>query len=1297
MLRRIIAYCMTVVLLLQSMGLTIGAVIIGLTTMSASFAATTDPDTPTLNQLKTKYLLDDPERNHKSDVLPPSVSATIGSPPASKDQTGAIVNVLTSTTPTRDLDLATKYPGTTTFNDQIDMALNIGQTQGQPSGTIVGNQISTLDMEYARAGTRKFVRNPETGEMEIKTVESIPRASGLDNVDMFSHEINNTHYDFEQNKQSMYGDDAAIYDEAKIIHEGFKDQTSGQTGAGRSYRLLTKSAMQANGTVIQETEGWLTPSFDALQEANDPSQWIDACTETTVTTSNDFNYTTTTEVDCQDTSQSKLDYCQVERILEPLILIESANGVAITPCGPGCIDIEIGDKTDNWASGNCEVTNLNANLTINDRYPISAVTLTESAIDDHAILSINGDDVWSVINGTAGSGGSFSSVTKCELKRTWKPTHTGDLQAAMIAAQSTPSGVANFNFDLLVADRGEAYLKFRVRFDDPSGNNFNGEFIQEPEGCYDALTPTAKVLNPLEGIYDDADLLPSSTYFCSAPRREISCLSGYVPIDSGNSQDCFQEAIETPVCPEGSYNEITSMCEVEGIYFCPVSSGHSCGTSVSFAEVATLVDDQCIYTDAEHCGAGWSITTPAAFSCPLESVFLDGVCVIEPATEFICPDEVAPITVTVDGEAFHYCEEAPRIRPVVSDQEWSCASGQNFDSTRCDITRGDSTDSALCYTSDVDPDYIHPESFCTFDSYSAIEVGDRGLSADFLSTVPPFYPGDTGEKTWIVNLDNYRCDPTDGSLRCVTDPVTGEVSCMTWEELRALPNQCQPYIDDPLCSEKSRECTEGWLEEQTDRCMASDVVYTCAQEHTVAYSTDETTNVCTGMLPCSGGDCTIGTTEKNERFVEAMVAGSIADNMDSDTTCEVPTDPSTCEIFPGEFEYCSWEVSGLGMDCCEEASGVDVITYILTARHLMKLNQYIDAGAFGDGVAGGYKAFKEPITDATQTITNWASDGIRHASETLFGNTESVSGGVSAVSEGIEAALSTVQQAAYELIYDIAPDTLREFLFSNAADYASGRAQTLVVNEAITNTLSTIMAVYTAYNMAKLALTLLTACDDNEIDMSVKLAQRQCFTVGSRYCSADVLGVCYQRRQNHCCYSSILARIIAKEALNQLSIDPLPYGNRPSTPAQVDASCPGITPAQLAQIDFNAPSMQLALQEWVGLMFEADIIPQSTDEEFLSGPAQIVESSCPDEQVPVVQCYRDARGAEVCEHARDGSGRLLYDMVPGDCAKQVVGGQIFNAQDRVSPTERLTGSGGYIQGAERRVQETDNLMRTLPG
>jgi conjugal transfer mating pair stabilization protein TraN len=125
------------------------------------------------------------------------------------------------------------------------------------------------------------------------------------------------------------------------------------------------------------------------------------------------------------------------------------------------------------------------------------------------------------------------------------------------------------------------------------------------------------------------------------------------------------------------------------------------------------------------------------------------------------------------------------------------------------------------------------------------------------------------------------------------------------------------------------------------------------------------------------------------------------------------------------------------------------------------------------------------------------------------------------------------------------------------------------------NVVAFIGLMYTIYNLTKLLINLLTQCDENEQDMGIKLAQKQCFAVGDKYCGKKALGVCYLRRQDWCCYSSMLSRIIADQGSKQIGKDM--------------ASCPGFTIEEFGRLDFD----RLDLSEWLATMYEADILSTS--------------------------------------------------------------------------------------------------------
>jgi hypothetical protein len=1328
----------------------------------SSYAAS---DTPLLDELKIKYDLDNPNKNHQNDILSPKVQSLIDTPPASKDMQAQINTVYATPVVTKDLQISTKYPNTSSFNDYKDLSVNLSKTHGQPSGSVTGNSLDSLDVTYARSGTRTFVRNPITGALELKVIEGVAKANGVSNTEMFSSELSNSSLAFEANKEGMYEDNTAIYAEGAAINTQFKDPTTGTNSSARGYRAITAGALRANSTTISEDTDWLQASFAELGNSQDPNQWLTACADTTATNTTTYSYGSSTEHRCQDTSQSSFDFCEVERKVKVPVNTKTPG---VRSCGEGCYEYLM--QVDTWKTSKCRDTyadmeadpaSLSMDINFDDGISIKKVTLLGIA-SDHFRFNLNGQTFWESNGKSQGTTGNIARAG-CNISGHEHNINT-DVTSTVKTILGAEIGIKSLNFigDLKWKRGGGMDVMLRIELDgDP--DSFSSEFLQFPEGCYDALSEEDKLTRGLDGVYDWSEIgidgsLPRVYYNCESPPITPTCdvdeiLFGNVTQEQCLSTPACNEVTTTlceavgftpgnyihrpPTCDVGSISDDGERCEYEADLTCPLLGAEQCGTDALGAailadpNVSTLdgVTVQCTYTST-NCEPTWSTSLDADIACPLGGSADATTCQLPSTKVDNCPAGHSMQSIMVNGVQSNYCSREPVTQ---TSNTWSCNNAAGFSISSCSVTRESYLDELdiLYQTVDVNgftispifdedfqevifkdearcsyvvgtlpPDEEVPISFCTFDEYSVVLEGNNGFTPEVLAQIPPFFVGDLGERTWRVNLDGYRCDPTNGEFRCYIDADSGEEVCYTWEELRELPDRCEPYKTDSSCIETSRDCTEGWLEEISGRCMAETVMYECTEATNIPYTTTQTTNVCDAMLPCSGGECEIGNQEKNEKFVEAMVAGSVLDNVQGDSTCTDPTDPSTCTIFAGEYEYCSWEVTGLGSDCCEAPSGIDILAYIATANAALEIKQMMAAGRFGEGAQGAYETLSAPITDVTTAVSEWASEGIRSVSESIFGNTESVSNGVSVASEGISAAVAELTQEVYKLVYDLLPDAVNELIFSNAADYGSEVATDLILDEAVTNFFSNVMFVYTVYNLTKLALTLLTACDDNEMDMGVKIAQRQCFSVGDRYCSKDVLGVCYQRRQSYCCYSSILARIVMKEAYVQLGIDPLPYGTRPNMGnGEAAASCRGLTPAELAGVDFSEPSMETALQEWIGLLLDAGEIPSETSEEYLTGGAVVEErTDCPTQQKPVLNCYIDATTlTEICDQARDANGILMYEDIPTDCGGKLTGGNsIWNANDRVIASERIAGPDGYIGTAADRVQETKDQMRTLP-
>ncbi|WP_434949802.1 conjugal transfer protein TraN (plasmid) [Shewanella sp. HL-SH4] len=176
--------------------------------------------------------------------------------------------------------------------------------------------------------------------------------------------------------------------------------------------------------------------------------------------------------------------------------------------------------------------------------------------------------------------------------------------------------------------------------------------------------------------------------------------------------------------------------------------------------------------------------------------------------------------------------------------------------------------------------------------------------------------------------------------------------------------------------------------------------------------------------------------------------------------------------------------------------------------------------------------------------------------------------------------MHTIQQQVYSTLNNMLPEELAKMLFQEAtaehvAEEAATQVGDTILSEGMNQFLSIISFIgwiYTIYNVIKILANILTQCDENEQDMGVKIAQKQCFKVDGSYCAKDVLGVCYLKRQDWCCYSSMLARIIGEQGSKQLGKNM--------------QSCPGFTIDEFSRIDFD----RLDLSEWLSTMYEADIL-----------------------------------------------------------------------------------------------------------
>ncbi|MFQ3189330.1 MAG: hypothetical protein ACI936_000454 [Paraglaciecola sp.] len=498
---------------------------------------------------------------------------------------------------------------------------------------------------------------------------------------------------------------------------------------------------------------------------------------------------------------------------------------------------------------------------------------------------------------------------------------------------------------------------------------------------------------------------------------------------------------------------------------------------------------------------------------------------------------------------------------------------------------------------------VQDKNFCSFDSWNCISADNLGVDQSVLDTIPGMYPGDQNNVCLEVNASGYQCDPLEGQTICITDRENNE-TCYTYDEIQTMPDSCGELALDSLCYEKAQECVEGWLDSESGRCYMYEKKYECDVGLTTTQTVTDNTNLCAGAIPCLGDECDFGEKEENDDFAQSAAYLEMVSGMAGETTCTDPQDPSTCTVFDGERKFCSWETTGLGTDCCEAPEGVNLFDYMQLASYTHKVAQmtntaYSDwvvdsSDAIGEAVGSAYDTLKQPVLSGA----DYATKAITSSYDSLAGNaagtttSTSFSAGAEVSAEvGTEGVFAGMQQemmnGASDFLSEAFGAEVRNVVFQDGVSTVGADGVTTVAAEfsgpmqLAGNIFSGIMAAYMVYQMVKLLLTLLTACEEEEMDMGMRIMQRQCFKVDNSYCNKEVLGACMQKRQDWCCYNSALARIVMEQAYPLLGKDTL--------------ECKGLSMGELTELDWD----KIDLTEYISMMVGAGLMPSeecSTEE-----------------------------------------------------------------------------------------------------
>ncbi|HCJ9869147.1 TPA: conjugal transfer protein TraN [Escherichia coli] len=325
----------------------------------------------------------------------------------------------------------------------------------------------------------------------------------------------------------------------------------------------------------------------------------------------------------------------------------------------------------------------------------------------------------------------------------------------------------------------------------------------------------------------------------------------------------------------------------------------------------------------------------------------------------------------------------------------------------------------------------------------------------------------------------------------------------------------------------------------------------------------------------SGGTINSNYTKEGAKLLSRDSSGNIGISNNPNTTAGTKT--STGELFSSEQKHSDVQFNAGGRYGDENGFINDIKN---------RKSQLFEAQSY-DGVA--YRtlvnANKENPASTIKPNDPMFNAGRNEIGNAVAGNLGRTVGSSAAGESGQLAketmssfGLGKLKQMAMEKAYDLLPDTVRDFVFKNVATTGGE----IVFSAAVQNfmlALNVIGWIYTAYQVTKMLLEMLVACDQKEMEASIHKNQKSCFTLDTnrcvKYLNLGFTKKCVKKATDMCCYNSMLSRVIMQQAYPQLGIDP------------VTSNCVGLSIGQIQKLDFD----KIDLTEWINDAVQVGEVP----------------------------------------------------------------------------------------------------------
>lgn len=466
-----------------------------------------------------------------------------------------------------------------------------------------------------------------------------------------------------------------------------------------------------------------------------------------------------------------------------------------------------------------------------------------------------------------------------------------------------------------------------------------------------------------------------------------------------------------------------------------------------------------------------------------------------------------------------------------------------------------------------------------------LTIGGVALTAaGLVSAVDPIYPG--APATCVKAKATYDTKQYGQGEFCWTN-LEGKQECTTVDSSNGVTtgtDTCSPL----KARTASGECRyDGRFPvEDGDGSTGFQYVwehrYTCTQDSKTITETQVAPEyVCNGIVRCMGDECMTPNRETSSSFGKAASMLQAVQQLGQDVTCDASTgaDMMRCQVFAGEAQTCMQALGGY-VDCCESPGGTSLADYVGAVRGTIKFDNYMmnseSLPQVMEGFQSAYSTIRTPVAAPMEYVGKAFTEVYDNIAAKVASNGagEAIGGAVEAVKSAYTAFQQTMMTAANEAMTEVFGKEVAGMFFKQTAN---GMAMTAGFAAA----LSIIGLIYTIYQVAKIIISIVWKCSEDELGLAVDVDLKKTHFVGS-YCAKKSVFGCTEKRQSYCVFASPLARIINEQARPQL-------GRGWGTPK--DPDCSGITLEELVRLDWN----QIDLGEWMDILKITDNMPGMKD------------------------------------------------------------------------------------------------------